>query len=145
MSDGSKGRKVFGGLIVLALLGGGYFVAWPALNWFRVEMAARESIDDMRLTRFPDVAKLLGVRQRLTEEGARRGFPGLQVELLLYERLVGPDVWWFLEAKVVAESRVFATEKRIETVWTEEDLEALGAGGCTVRRLPPAEAPPTPR
>lgn len=135
MSEDSKGKKLFGLIVLAAIAGGGYFVGLPALNWFRLEMAAREAIDDKRLTRFPDAAKVLAVRERLEKEGTRLGFQPLKVDLLLYERRVGPDVWWFVQTTVTAGNKKFATEKRCETPWTEDDLEVLREGGCTVTRL----------
>lgn len=133
MSEG-KGGKGLMIVVLLALGAGGYFV-YPGVQWFRLEMETRTAINDDRLSRFPDAAKVLSVRPALEAEGAKLGFAPLTVGLHMEQRRVGPAVMWFLIATVTSEERTFAWEKRIETEWQSEDLEALHAGGCRVTPL----------
>lgn len=133
MSEAKSGKILL--IAILILFGGGGLLIYPQVQWFRLEMAARDSIKDNTLTRFPDSEKVLGVPARLQKDAAGLGIKDLQVTLKLTQRRVGPTVMWFLAVNVKSGSKEFETEKRVETEWQDDELELLREGGCQVTVL----------
>lgn len=133
MSESKPGKTLL--IVVLVLFGGGGFVAYPMVQWFRLEVAARDVISDNHISRFPDAEKLLSVIPELKATGAKLSNPGLEVTIKLEQRHAGPAIMWFLSIRIKNGSKEFETEKRVETEWQEDELEILRDAGVVVRRL----------
>ena len=133
MSESKSGKGLL--IVVLLLLGGGGFILYPGVQWFRLEMAARDAISDNTLTRFPDSAKILGIPESVKNSGKKLGFTDLEVLIKMEERKVGPVVMWFAIVNIKSGSKEFQTENRVETNWQDEALDELRDGDCLVDRL----------
>lgn len=137
MSESKSSKALY--VVILVLLGGGGFVVWPMVQWFRLEMAARDVINDKNLTRFPDAEKVLGVIPKIKATGAKLGSADLVVTIHLDQRQAGPVIMWFLALKVKSGSKEFETEKRVETDWKRDQLQILREAGVTVNYLNPVD------
>jgi hypothetical protein len=137
VSESKSGKTLL--IVVLVLFGGGGLLAWPMVQWFRLEMSARDVISDKNLTRFPDAAKVLSVIPQLKASGVQLGSADLEVTVRLDQRQVGPVIMWYLSVRMKSGSKEFETEKRVETEWQEDQLEILEAAGVVVNRLNPPD------
>lgn len=132
MSQSKSGKILVVAIVIL--FGGGALLSYPMVQWFRLEMAAREAIGDTKLGRFPDPAKLLTVLDGVKATGTKLGYSDLQVTIKLTERQVGPAIMWFFAVNIRSGSKEFETEKRVETEWQEDQLEILEEAGCKIVR-----------
>jgi hypothetical protein len=133
VSESKSGKMLL--VAILILFGGGGFLLYPQVQWFRYEMAARDAISDKALTRFPDADKVLAVESALGKSATALGIKDAKVSLKLTQRRVGPAVMWFLAVNIKSGTKEFETEKRVETEWQSDELDLLREGGCVVSRL----------
>lgn len=133
MSESKSGKMLL--IAILILFGGGGFLIYPQVQWFRFEMAARDAVSDKALGRFPDSEKILGVTQQVQKSAAALKVKDLKVTVKLTERRVGPTTMWFVAANVKSGTKEFETERRIETEWERDDLEYLREEGIVITRV----------
>lgn len=127
-------KQLLGILVALGLFVG--LVVYPQVKWqVMFKLDVEDAIGDKKLGRFPSAAQVIGFRDKITELAKARGYEQVTVkESITGRSMAGGVVFYVLTAEVEADGRTTSFERRVETSFKAEDIEALQEAGIPFTR-----------
>ncbi len=126
-----KKNGLYVGLVIVLILGA---VAYPKVRWFQFQMKVRDTFASHGgLGRFPSRDQMMGIEAKAQQFAKDFKIEGLKVQFELEGRPVAGDIWWYWNADFSAGSKTFRKARRIETRFTDDDVEWFGEQGVKLK------------